>query len=130
MRSGAEAIIIVNDKEDDLFVMADGGLDEEEVGETPLTVLVTKHDGDEMIAAMQVATMVARVHLIPHTGEIDSNGVFTGPIDWPMVRTSSEPVVQVLSESGWGVHAINRRDNQQNGQEWQIFFVAHNGNQD
>ena len=65
--------------------------------------------------------MVARVHLIPHTGEINSNGVFTGPIDWPMVRTSSEPVVQVLSESRWGVHAINRRDNQQNGREWQIF---------
>ena len=35
MRSSTEAIIIVNDKEDDLFVMASGGLDEEEDGETP-----------------------------------------------------------------------------------------------
>jgi mannosidase alpha-like ER degradation enhancer 2 len=133
MRSGAEAVIVVNNQDDEIFVMSDSGLDEEQDGDIPLTVLMTKHDGDEMIAAIQVAS-IARIHLIPQKGEINADAGYTGPtgpIDWPMVKTSSEMVVQVLSESGWGVHAINRRiNNQKDGREWQLFFMTHNANQD
>jgi hypothetical protein len=129
MRSGAEVVIVVNNEDDEIFVMSDGGLDEDQDGHLPLTVLMTKHDGDEMIAKMHVAS-IARVHLIPQKGEINNNEVYTGPIDWPVVKVSSELGVQVFSESGWGLNAMNRRINDQTDErEWKMFFMTHSANQ-
>jgi hypothetical protein len=130
LRSGAEAVIVVNNQDDEVFVVVNVGLDEDQDGDTPLTVLVTKHDVDKMIAAMQVTT-IARVHLIPQKGEITTNGVYTGPIDWPMVRTSSGLIFPVLSKSGWGACTqssgwpINKMD-----ERGSSFFTTHNVNQD
>ena len=126
LRSGAEAVIIINSEPDELFVMADGGIEDKSEDESPLTVMVTRNDGEIISAAIkQGMATTARVQLVPHKGEVDTNGKVVGAVDWPMVRATSESLVQIFSENGWGVHAINRPKENQDGQEWQLFLMKH-----
>jgi len=132
LRSGAEAVIVINSAPDELFVMAEGGvdIDEKAAKESPLTVMVTKNDGEIISAAIkQGMATTARVQLVPHKGEVNTNGEVVGAVDWPIVRATSESLVQVFSENGWGVHAVNRPKENQDGQEWQLFLMKHTLNQ-
>lgn len=137
LRSGAEAVIIINSEPDELFVMADGGpgMDEKDADESPLVVMVTRNDGEIISAAIKQGTVTsARVQLVPHKGEVNSNGEVAGSVDWPIVRATSESLVQVFSENGWGVHAVNRQkqggEEENQGQlEWQLFLMKHTLNQ-
>jgi mannosidase alpha-like ER degradation enhancer 2 len=133
LRSGAEAVIIINTEPDELFVMADGGpsVGESASTEIPLTVMVTRNDGEIMSAAIkQGMATTARVQLVPHKVQVNEKGeVLAGVIDWPIVRATKQPLVQVFSENGWGVHGITRPKENQVGQDWQLFLVKHEFNQ-
>jgi hypothetical protein len=130
----ASAVIVVNDVDEDLFVMSRGHDAEDKPG-IPATVLVTGADGDGILSLINDHAkgeghedyLVARISLARqgHTGS-NQEGQYVvdwsseTPI-WPIVRASSE-VIQIYARGGWGVHAV--RNNELQG-AWQLFLLQH-----
>lgn len=90
----------------------------------PLSVLVTKDDGEEMMNIVdryshENKQVTAAVRIIPRS----SNGQMNKKIDkskqttiWPVVMTSPANV-QIHSSQGWGVGAVKENGN------WQVVLL-------
>jgi hypothetical protein len=152
---GSEAVIIVNNADEELFLMS-GGLtsDEKECYggdiEAPLTVLITGQDGKKIISLLQAyedtrgsttsaggVSLIGRVQIVPSRGYLTEDAKIrsdTGPndVDWPVIRAAPD-IIQILAEGGWGVHAMNRASlnpgsssaGSKTRGEWQLFMLRH-----
>jgi mannosidase alpha-like ER degradation enhancer 2 len=131
----AEAVIMINSEEEELFVMS-GGAEDNQVAEQdiyPATVLVTGADGDEMLHLIQIATpddgsaanLLVRVSLIRQDTKLEETGglfSISGNKFWPAIRASSDSL-QIFAKGGWGVHAVQRGGNP--NVEWQLYLLRH-----
>jgi mannosidase alpha-like ER degradation enhancer 2 len=135
----AEAVIVINTEDDELFVMSGGGIDETtntaDDDEFPLTVLVTGSDGQSLIDIVdsfeknERSQLLARITLLRGETELTTleNGALsvTGNRFWPGVRANTDGV-QIFSRSGWGVHALLKASRATSVErEWQLFLLTH-----
>lgn len=139
----AEGVIVINNnKGDDLFVMSGGGSEELanlDIEEYPVTVLVTWHDGQEILKMMSLheensdAQIKARISLVhdqlPSDTEL-TDGKENISKFWPRVKASSD-ALQIYSHSGWGIHAVQMFIDDKNGDvkapelQWQLYILKH-----
>jgi hypothetical protein len=134
----ADAVIMINSEEDELFVMSGGGMDDPEYLNNqnyPPTVLVTGSDGRGILQVVDsfehddASQLFARVSLVRDEIEIVEAGsafTVTGNKHWPAIRASSE-ALQVFARGGWGVHAVQRSgDKAKNAAlEWQLYLMRY-----
>jgi len=145
---GAEAVIVINSNQNDLFVMS-GNSDqiERQLLEVPLTVLVSGADGLKMIkkveafssdrkyiGSVDVATeLICRISVVRENTKVSNDGsqfVVTGNQFWPAVAASPD-AVQIFVEDGWGVHAAQRKSNAgARPFEWQLYLLQHSSGQE
>ena len=136
----ADAVIVINSEDEELFVMSGGGIDDPEYLDHrnyPPTVLVTKSDGRAILAAIDTfqesrqddSEVFARVSLIRDDVQIlqteaGKSFAIEGNNYWPAVRASSESL-QVFATGGWGVHAVQRSGDKAKtaALEWQLFLL-------
>lgn len=141
--AGAQAVIVINSEEEELFVMSGGTTDgkprmHDDEG-YPITVLVSGSDGQSILDIINESEdyidvqLMAKVSIVrDETNIVESNGSFSvvGNQRWPGIRASPESL-QIFSKHGWGVHAIQRQnqDSNQKGDsvemEWQLFLMKH-----
>ena len=143
----AESVIVINNEDNDLFVMSNGGEEEEGVdhGDLPAAVLVTGLDGESILELIKLEEqenslksedqrtyLVAQVSLLKKEAVIDSTGAIVSPndsdVDWPLVR-GSEEALQIFAEGGWGIHAVRRsggsiKETGRNG-DLQLYLLRH-----
>jgi mannosidase alpha-like ER degradation enhancer 2 len=135
-RFNAEAVIVVNSDEQNLFLMS-GTLptDQQRINQDdPMTVLVSQEDGKQMIEDIERhradgVEVNAAIRIIPrtrnslensHVKDSESNHG-KNKIDWPLVVTKPRNF-QVYASQGWGVGAVQEEKNDQ----WQIILLQHN----
>jgi len=130
----AAAVIVINTM-DELFLMSADGPDGDAglaPNEMPLSVLVTRHDGDTLLEILreeadEYSAIFARISLERHVAAINSDGTIvnadgeTSPdlIYWPVIRGNGNSL-QILAEFGWGIQAV-----QNSNQEWQLQLLKH-----
>ena len=134
---GSEAVIMINNEADELFVMSGGGgqFESKESEETyPATVLVTGSDGEAILSLVEAAAedealiVTARVSVLRQDAVFQESGesfTVSGNEYWPAVRASPEGL-QIFAEGGWGVYAV-QREGTSNGSslEWQLYLMRH-----
>ncbi|CAJ1930189.1 unnamed protein product [Cylindrotheca closterium] len=137
---GAEAVIVINSKEEELFVMS-GNSDqiESELFDSPLTVLVSGADGLDMIEKTETFSeernsrttadiCIQRSCMVSVTREntkvTNDGNDFTvmGNQFWPAVVASPD-AIQVFVEDGWGVHAAQKSNAGPGPVEWQLYLL-------
>ena len=138
-KANADAVIVINTEDDELFVMSGGGQQESDNKNNfesyPVTVLVAGADGQAILNTVDSfggesknAQLLARVSVVRDQTEVSqSMGGFSvaGNQFWPGVRATSEGL-QIFSPSGWGVHAVQRQSTSNvNEMEWQLFVMSH-----
>ena len=109
-----------------LFIMAGVLTKSQEMSNTeePISVLVTKDDGEEIMNivdryGVEDKSIIASVRVIPRSAH---GQIVKGPdntkqkMKWPMVITSPGNI-QVHSSQGWGVGAVKEKD------IWQIMLL-------
>jgi Glycosyl hydrolase family 47 len=131
----AEAVIMINSEQEELFVMSGGGPDEAQSDVAyPVTVLVTGSDGEKILDLVATSaedgfvTVTARVSLLRQEAVFQETGnAFTvsGNQYWPAVRASSE-ALQIFAKGGWGVFAVQRESKTvELSLEWQLYLMRH-----
>lgn len=135
----AEAVVVINSEDNELFVMSGGDADETsntmDKDDFPLTVLVTGSDGQSIIdivdsfVSSEHSQLVARVTLVRGSTELTTseNGALTvtGNRFWPAVRANADGV-QIFSRSGWGIHSVLKPSGGNSlEREWQLFLLKH-----
>lgn len=133
--NGAAAVVVINTSEDELFTMSGGGIfaDELDSSDFPPTVLLTGEDGKDMLrraAILAGQNIFARVSIVRDKSSVSMKdnkvNIQNSEKSWPVVRSSSD-AVQIFAESGWGVHAVQRRnEDHADLVEWQLFLMRHN----
>ncbi len=122
----AKAVVIVNNEERGMFIMASSPPPKHltEV-EEPISVLVSKHDGDKIIELMEEheeGDIVTNVSILPQTNYAKvTEESPKGALDvtkWPLVSSSPDSV-QVYASGGWGVGV------QQVNSMWQVVLLQH-----
>jgi hypothetical protein len=127
----AEAVVVINTEDDELFVMS-GGRGQDVDG--PVTVLIAGSDGQAILNTIksfdrsETSQLHARVSLIRDETDIsqsDSGISVNGNQFWPGVIASTE-AIQIFSPYGWGVHALQRSSSSNSEEtEWQLFLLTH-----
>lgn len=125
-RFNAKALIVMNTENRRLFIMAGVLTKSQEMSNTeePISVLVTKDDGEEIMNivdryGVEDKSIIASVRVIPRSAH---GQIVKGPdntkqkMKWPMVITSPGNI-QVHSSQGWGVGAVKEKD------IWQIMLL-------
>jgi len=131
--SDAEAVIIINTEQDKIFLMVGDEDDEEEHENEPISILVSKRDGDHMISLVnKYESNIGEVQAIVRISEQQEfvNGGSNTVEKWPMVHTEPEKI-QVLASSGWGVVSLKKNEKEsetESDTEWQIMILQHNAN--
>jgi mannosidase alpha-like ER degradation enhancer 2 len=129
----AEAVIVINSGEGELFVMS-GNADEQAEdldGQTyPVTVLVTGSDGEDILNLIEAShdQLLSRVSLFREKPRIKENGsIFSVTQNrfWPVVSASPD-AIRIFAEGGWGVQAA-QKNNIGAGKdvEWQLYLMKH-----
>ena len=133
----ADAVIVINELPDELFVMSSStGEVSDEDDDYPTTVLVSGRDGADMLARIERQKgegssreyLSATISLIPQSTRIDQHpqvqgrSRLSGHTHWPAVHATPE-ALQIYSKSGWGVHAVQQQ--QADKVEWQLFLLHH-----
>jgi hypothetical protein len=111
----AEAVIMINNDPDELFIMSGASNEDPDHGKYPVTVLLTGNDGQDLLELLDTVEeeggldLKARVSLTKQVSQVverngkyiiaDNNG------DWPVVR-ASEKALQIFTRGGWGVHSM------------------------
>lgn len=146
---GAEAVIVINSKENELFVMSGNGDQiNTQILDGPLTVLVSGADGVDMIKTVEALSvnrnsvdaidtanqLICRVSVVREKDtRITNDGsefAVSGNQFWPAVVASPD-AVQMFVEDGWGVHAAQRKSNTEGrATEWQLYLLRHSSGQD
>jgi len=134
--NNAEAVIIINSEEDKVFLMV-GNEDEETLGHTvedePVSVLVSKRDGDSMISIVKkyesnLVSKKDKIQAVVRISEQENYAdyVLSNIDKWPVVRTASDlKKIQILASSGWGVLATQNSDAKT---DWQVMILEHSFN--
>mmetsp|Transcript_17976 Transcript_17976/g.41184 ORF Transcript_17976/g.41184 Transcript_17976/m.41184 type:complete len:534 (+) Transcript_17976:118-1719(+) len=142
LTQGARGVIVVNsNKGDDLFVMSGGGREELaslDLEDYPVTVLVTRDDGEKILKLIDAgdnksgSQTSARISLTHDRVSADvqptNNSVGTKGKFWPRVTASSEGL-QIYSQSGWGIHAVQTEVDDESGDvektelQWQLYLL-------
>ena len=130
----AEAVIMINNEPDELFIMSGATDEDPDHDQYPVTVLLTGDDGHDLLELLDTVEeeggldLTARVSLKKQTAKvIERNGKFVvsgnNHNQWPVVR-ASEQAVQIFSRGGWGCHALQRppKPNQSHA-EWQLYLM-------
>lgn len=130
-RRKADAVIIINDSEDELFIMSFDESHEAEVlfdsNSVPITVLISGSDGEDLLDKLIVdeddddASVVVRISVTRQLDLADFAATPAQDIDWPVVRGSSDNL-QIYSKNGWGVQATKRDPV---GGEWHLQLLRH-----
>ncbi|KAL3928785.1 MAG: hypothetical protein SGBAC_012495 [Bacillariaceae sp.] len=144
---GAEAVIVINSKEKELFVMSGNGEEmDSEFFDVPLTVLISGADGLDMIKKAETFSterdsvgiadastqLSCRVSVVREKTKVTNDGkefTVVGNQFWPAVVASPD-AVQVFVEDGWGVHAAHRSAAGPKPAEWQLYLLRHSTGQD
>jgi len=133
----AEAVVVINDVDDNLFVMSGGelsspaGLDRDYF---PPTVLIAGADGKELLSLTSTlgdlgpsSQLSTRISITRDRAFImeETDGVrIQNSHDWPAVRVSFQDGITVFSRSGWGVRATARtKEGDPQSSEWQILIM-------
>ena len=119
-RNQAKAVIVVNNVNDEMFLMSKGTgssqTGDDDSSHTPVSVLVTGIDGTYLAADMlKYAPVIAKVVVRPQRGRLenDSDGNLLiyqdkeHKLDWPVVKTNAN-AIQIFTSNGWGVHAVEK----------------------
>lgn len=150
----AQGVVVINDVDHEIFLMANAGEDEEKRSQyedksLPLTVLVTRSDGRKIMDTLQdrmqqqanesdnVSNITSRIVLKRKVNKIDTN---TGQVIndagdienartlWPVVRAGKH-AIQILAANGWGVEAFQphhqSKEPNTNPLEWQLQLLRH-----
>ena len=113
-RNHADAIIVINSKPSELFVMSG---DPSQIDDSlPMTVLVSGNDGEDLIRTMTEEKL--RGHDVFVTVELkkQNNDLFT---DLPYVKGTRENNIQILCKHNWGINAVAQGDGAINN-SWQL----------
>jgi len=128
-RYGATAVIVINENDQNIFVMSEaadmkiGDLDDKQL---PVSVLVSRKDGDQIIDIMRMPIFRGRevyidalVRLRPQLSDIKNikNSHSEGRISLFPIVSSTPTDIKIVTSSGWGVHAV------QNDLEWKLFII-------
>jgi hypothetical protein len=134
----AQALVVINNAEDELFVMSRGGSnapDGYDSADLPPTVLVTGahgkellHLADSFVGLSSQSHILTRISITRDQAEVMQHmnrmSVQNNQA-WPAVRASPDGI-QIFSEAGWGVHAIQRsKEGHEDALEWQVFLMPH-----
>ena len=127
-RFNAKGLIVVNTDSRKLFIMS-GPMSKDEqksANKNPLSVLVTKEDGAEMIKLLEQydsedKSIIASICIFPQTVQVESLGVAeqSKSIEWPFIQTS-ENQIHVYASQGWGIGATKDKKD-----TWQIMLLQH-----
>ena len=131
---GSDAVIMINNEADELFVMSGGGNHVASGDEYPVTVLVTGSDGDTILRLVEVGrandsiVVTARVSILGQDAVFQESGdsfTVSGNEYWPAVRASPE-ALQIFARGGWGVYAVQREGKSKvSSLEWQLYLMRH-----
>lgn len=134
----AEAVIVINSEEDELFVMSGGGSTSPgplTSSDFPPTVLITGADGKDLcfltetMEIQEESELLVRISITRDQAQIiESNKELAvrDNIFWPAVRARPD-AIQIFAKGGWAVHAMQRNLESKNAAaEWQLFLLAHN----
>ena len=139
-KANADAVIVINTEDDELFVMSGGGQEESDGDKNnyesyPVTVLVAGADGQAILNTVDSfegesknSQLLARVSVVRDQTDVSQSTEgfsVAGNQFWPGVRATSEGL-QIFSPSGWAVHAVQRQSTSNvNEMEWQLFVMSH-----
>ncbi len=129
-RFNAKALIVINSERRKLFIMAGMLTKSQEMSnvEEPISVLVTKDDGEEIMSILdrygdEDAPVIASVRVIRRNSAANNNETkedqdknIKEKTIWPMIMTSPGNI-QVHSSQGWGVGAVKEKD------IWQVMLL-------
>lgn len=135
----AEAVIVINGEEDELFVMSGGGSAHPgpvTSSDLPPTILITGGDGKELLfltesieADEESSDLLVRISIIRDQVQITEQNKqlsVRGNMFWPAVRGRPD-AVQIFAKGGWAVHAMQRNvENKNVAAEWQLYLTPHN----
>jgi mannosidase alpha-like ER degradation enhancer 2 len=135
----AEAVIVINSEEDELFVMSGGGASHPgplSSSDFPPTVLITGGDGKDLflltessMGMEEESKLLVRISITRDRVQIINNNNELSVRDnmfWPAVRAGPD-AVQIFAKGGWAVHAVQRNADSKNAAvEWQLFLLSHN----
>jgi hypothetical protein len=136
-RKEASAVIVINNVDDEVFMMSSSEDEDKDVDplDLPLSVLITGLDGEALSTvareeAAKANTVIARVSVRRRLDSIGADGLIvngdgetrTDRIYWPVVRGSAD-LLEILVESGWGVRGLQIQGN--DSKEWQIQLLRH-----
>lgn len=126
-QQNAQAVIVVNSEDDELFAMSNGDLNEQvnvsDPEMIPLSILVTGLDGEDLLSIVNGETadgeaVIARIAL-----RRQSNDLVSGDDrSWPTVRGAATSL-QILAKGGWGVQAL--RPNTGSTTEWNLQLLQY-----
>lgn len=132
----AEAVIVVNSDEGELFVMSGNGEDALAAldgGPTyPPTVLVNGADGRRIVNLIEAngdkSQLLSRVSILREKPRIEEKGgIYSvkGNTVWPVV-SASPAAIRIFAEGGWGVQAA-QKSKPSGGKdiEWQLYLMKH-----
>lgn len=132
IRHNAEAVIVINSEPDELFVMAGdnmGGVKSHECTDeqVPISVLVSKNDGENMIGIKRFEDI--KGNKISATVELSEQNSESSQ-HFPYVKTAKD-TLQIFASNGWGAHAVKQASTTETEKKdftsgWQLFIMQHN----
>lgn len=136
-KSHAEAVIVINSEEDELFIMSGDESDKDNAvaeQDLPVTVLITGSDGNEFVNLISMydslnrAQVFARISLIRNGETVVEKGdqffSVTGNKFWPVLKAENDKV-QIFVRDGWGIQATQHSNPDSNSIEWQLYLLQH-----
>lgn len=124
----ADAVIVLNNEENQLFVMTDSSTEPTDFDcdgtcREPISVLISKRNGETIMNVLNDnrGQLEATVSLISQ----DVNGKDIskkGNLQWPIVFTSSSQV-QIFASQGWGIMVERNRSG--GGEKWKVMMLQH-----
>lgn len=122
-RNHADAIIVINSKPSELFVMSG---DSSQIDDSlPMSVLVSGNDGEDLIRTMTDEKLKGHDVFVTVELKKQNNDLFT---KLPYVKGTSDNNIQILCKHNWGINAVAQGDGAINN-SWQLYITQHHGMQ-